>query len=314
MRLLFILFAFLILTSSTLWAVDIASELNEESVVQKFGNIQELANSVPFGDTSYDARIANVNYSGIKAEIIRLLRIPGEYPTGYLYGRFERATKSFETVSKATVNDVFDASKGGQLVEAHVNEAYEVNIYVPSKIGMFSGNNDAYVYNCTLSWTEPLTMRKREESHDISAWLKRGTNRIIPLPEIGKDVHIQLRCAAKPNRGGRTLVHLQVAVPDIIDDEQNPNYDVIVRLRNLGPLPVSEEERILFIETLQDIMMNIKGVDVISEEVAEDDGQKFELRRKLEYVKYLLGGRAEDIARASDEISKIIDEFCGDNE
>lgn len=310
MRLLILVIFFLAFSMGIVSAQETPSELNEEAVIQSFGTIQELANSIPFGSETFDVKAANAKYYNAKKEIIRLLRIPGDYSTGYLYGRFERETKSFATVQRATVNEVYDASKAGQVVEAHVNFAYEVNIYVPSKRGMFSGNNDAYVHNCTLSWTEPETKRRREESHDISRWLRRGTNKIISLPEIGQNVHVQVRCAAKPRRGGRTLLHLQVAVPAIVDDEENPNYNVIVRLRQLGALPISEAERITFIESLQDIMLNVKGVEV----VPEDDGQKYELRRKLEYVQYLLGGREEDVARASDEIGKIIDEFCGDNE
>ena len=310
MRIFLLFIAFLTVWSFSVCTVMASSELDEDGVIRNFGTIQEIANSIPFGDETFKVAGSVKRYKAAKHEIIRLLRIPGNFPTGYLYGRFERETRSFQTVKRAVVNDVYDASKAGQVIEATVDNAYEVNIYVPSKRGMFSGNNDAYVHNCTLSWTEPLSQRRREQSHDISAWIRRGTNKNISLPEVGQNVHVQVRCAAKPRRGGRTLINLQVAVPDIVDDEENPNYDVISRLKSLGSLPVNETERIQFIETLQCIMADVKGVEIVE----ENDGKGYELRRKLEYVKFLLGGREDDIVRAREELSLIIDEFCGEPE
>ena len=57
-------------------------------------------------------------------------------------------------------------------------------------------------------------------------------------------------------------------------------------------------------------MADVQGVEIVE----ENDGKGYELRRKLEYVKFLLGGREDDIVRAREELSLIIDEFCGEPE
>jgi len=281
-------------------------DLNEDAVVRYFSTIEEVVGTIPFDKPEYDLSEIKTSYSKSKKEIIRLLRIPGNFPTGSRYTRYERDTRSFKTVSNATVHDIYDATKPGQLIEAHVDSAFEVNIYSPSKRSAWRGNNDVYVHNCTFSWTEPYSKRRREESRNISSWIRRGSNKIISLPEVATNVHIQLRCAAKPRRGGQTVLKLQVSVPNIIDDEENPNFDIISRLNGLGSLPTTSEELQSFVETLHSIRDDIEGVQPIA------DGKLYELRRKLEYVKYLLGGRIEDVERAKGELDSIIDEFCGE--
>ena len=91
---------------------------------------------------------------------------------------------------------------------------------------------------------------------------------------------------------------------------RSPYFWLIAALRDVGSrLPKDEEEK-------QELLVQIDRAieDLSGEDPEEQEEEYFELRRRLEYIEYLLAGRDEDIQRARDEVRLLIEEIKGAGE
>lgn len=252
------------------------------------------------GPTVKDMSLADrsARFVQLRDLTVRELRVPGDFPSGFMYGRLERVVGSYATLADATVREPYAAGAEGEIVEARVDLAYEVNLYVPSKRGLFEGNSDAYLVSVTYTYEDGG--RRRLVQVPVNRWIRRGSNHPVPFPAMLQNVDVEARVLTKPGREGRTTVRLQAALPTVVDDESNPNYQAILTLTALPTVfPESHDERGKLLSVLHELARTVSPYSVGSQE-------RYELRRKLEYVEYLMGGREDDVLRAREELRAII--------
>lgn len=235
---------------------------------------------------------------------IDMLREPRENGT-YRWASLQREESS-RVRDEKSVERVSTEKELREVTITAVN-AYRVEVKVPEKRNLFSGNNRVFVRNVLVDST---SFDGKTTHHDIpvNAWINPGDSNGVALPDIGKSVKATAELGVE--RGDKAAV-AQVALlqAKLVDDPTSPYFPAVKRLLQIRDF-VSKEDinRGNVKNAVDEALLSLPGEleKRVSELVAAEEKRKQLATSGTIKGTIAVGDATPDVIAALNEISRLL--------
>lgn len=240
-------------------------------------------------------------------EALHLLRGPVPGGQGYQFARVvQDDSVEPEVLAREKVRAIHDSGKL-QKVGGEASSVFKLEIHSPRHRSFFKNNGDTYVESYTLTYN--LGGRTETEKKNIKVWVRNGEVYPVPLPGLVESASVEIEIGAMPNDINRTLIELRAHTPRVEDMRESPFYFAIRELLKAKDLIMQDSKKSLIRERLASALDSLGYLPSMTEEAEAKGRTNDEVVRELENILFLMGGSADDLALAKENMKKLIEEL-----
>lgn len=181
--------------------------------------------------------------------------------------------------------------------------AYRVEVSVPTKRNLVSGNNRVYIRNVNVDSTG-FDGKITHQDIAVDAWVNPGDAHGVPLPDIGKSVKATVELGVETGEK-RAVADVSLLQAKLVDDPTSPNFPAVKRLQQVRDVIVAKDLNRGFLKsTADEALLSLPGE--MAKRTAEE-ATSAERRKQLTATGSIVPGDATpDVLAALQEVARLL--------
>lgn len=225
-------------------------------------------------------------------------------------GTYQWATLQREEASRVKDEKTIDrvqTEKELREVTITATNAYRLEVTVPSKRNLVSGNNRVYVRNVIVDSTGADGKTLHHEI-PVNAWVNPGDSNGVALPEIGRSVKATAELGVESGNK-RAVAEVALLQAKLVDDPTSPYFPAVRRLLQVRAfVDVKDINRGQLKNTVDEALLSMPGEmeKRTTEMTAAAEQRKADLASGTMKGSIAVGDATPDVVAALSEISRLL--------
>jgi hypothetical protein len=178
---------------------------------------------------------------------------------------------------------------------------YRIEVSVPTKQSLFSGNNRVYIRNVLVDSTG-FDGKITHHEIPVDAWVNPGDSNGVALPEIGKSVKATVELGVESG-DKRAVADVALLQAKLVDDPASPYFPVVQRLiKTREVLTAKDLNRGFLKSTVDEALLSLPGE--MEKRTAEMTAAAE--RRKQMTGSIAAGDASPDVIAAIQEVARLL--------